>query len=151
MAGGSHRVCFPPAPAPSSISRHPEPQNPTTHLFRAVDPLRETPCSDKHDLKVLVLRHEDSEVVVASQVGSLGLDVVADLLARARGDGDVAVGAGGGLAPDNNGTSWELWKLRGSNFVLLETGVRSELVGSLIGGVARKESAVGGVHSVGHG
>ena len=94
------------------------------------------------------IEHEESEVGVSSEIISLFLNVVTVLLTIARADGNVAVWRLISLAPDDGGTSWELWELHvveTSHFVELigEWLLLGELISSHESTVAIKLSIVG--------
>ena len=77
--------------------------------------------------------------------------MVTGLLTVAERDGNMSVGRGTGLAPNDDGAGWELRELTGGDLLLLEVRSSGELVSGLIGGVAIQESSNSGVDGISHG
>ena len=87
-------------------------------------------CSFYKD-PLLSLWHEHSEVGVSSEASQLVGDVVAGLLTVSESNRDVTVWRGSCLAPDDDGSCWELRQLAGGNSLLSEGWVSCELISSL--------------------
>ena len=100
-------------------------------------------------LTICSLRVEDSEVAGTSERSVHGLNVVTGLVSVSERDGDVAVWAITSLTPDDNSSSWELWKVgAGESLDLSKVGSGGELISALVSTVARQENGNGSVNGI---
>ena len=97
------------------------------------------------------LWHEDSEAGITSQGSHLSGNMVRGLLSVSKSNGNVTVGRSSSLSPDNNGSSWQRWKLACCNLVFGILSTVLKLISSHVSGGTIQESSTHRVNSISNG